>query len=628
MPQLITQIIADGNTSEFPFDFPYVSSDSIRVLIGDTHEKDWRFNATGTSVVLRAAPPAGTLVEIDRHTTSRELVTFTAPALELGSDLTASFTQTLHIAEEAKNFLAGAIIFSPILQAYDAKGHRIANVGLAINPDDVATYGLVRQILLANGVVPPPTEDIDAALLALTPVLVAVEADAADVYAKYAQVIANYNSMTAIVASLTALAADPEPHCPELIDRLDAFLGQTTWRNVVTDPNAVELFTATGTWTKPDPLTHSYKFALVECWAGGAAGASFTKDSTVQTGIGPAPSIPGAGGGSYKRRIVTLSDLPDTLPVVVGQGGLPSAGYTDLAQDGGDSSFGTLLSAQGGKAPRSPLDGGKGGNPNGIRIRLPNGTYLGDGGHYVERTNYLTPSSLPSGGEFHAGGGGVGHGTDPANNHQDPAFDGASSLNGGGGGGAGYTPHLGYTPVAPKVTELAYKGVNQFAIPNDPANPYHYVRLKDGKYLPAGAMTVQSSIRYLDTSGYTPQFYTVDQYQAAFGTNEPYNTVSAGNLVGYGTVNRTDLSGKYLVIDLGTGSAARAASYFLPGKGGSSVSAGPGGDGGLQGQPGRPGSIPSGAGGGAGTPSGSWYNSPSIILGGKGARGQVKVTYW
>lgn len=97
----------------------------------------------------------------------------------------------------------------------------------------------------------------------------------------------------------------------------------------------VQTFTATGTatWTKPANGT----VAFLQVWgAGGGGGSNNT-----------AGAAGGGGGGAYVERLIPLSALAGTVTVTVGAGG---ASQTVAAAGlvGGDSSFGTHVTAYGG----------------------------------------------------------------------------------------------------------------------------------------------------------------------------------------------------------------------------------------------------------------------------------------
>lgn len=105
-----------------------------------------------------------------------------------------------------------------------------------------------------------------------------------------------------------------EPGTPLTIGTLAYFLG----------------FTASGTWTKPTSGWHKNSLVFVQVWGAGGAGAA-----------GAA-----GGGGGYAEAKFRFSDLPASVAVTVGQGGVGST--ADAATAGGASSFGALLTAFGG----------------------------------------------------------------------------------------------------------------------------------------------------------------------------------------------------------------------------------------------------------------------------------------
>lgn len=164
------------------------------------------------------------------------------------------------------------------------------------------------------------------------------------------------------------------------IEYVDSMLGS------VPGPEAVQEFSGNGTWTKPD----YGRFALVRLWGGGGAGGRM---------VG---SVPGGGsGGCYAEKIIPLALLPSTVPVIVGAGGPGRATNGDGA-NGGDTTFGTFLTAKGGLGGKAT---GQGGESQGL-------------------------------GGFHWGGGtGASYSVSAGENPVHTATPAASSVFGGGGGG-------------------------------------------------------------------------------------------------------------------------------------------------------------------------------------------------
>ena len=111
-----------------------------------------------------------------------------------------------------------------------------------------------------------------------------------------------------------------------------------------------EIFTASGTWTCPSGVEK----AFVRIFGGGGGG-----------------STKGAGGGGGYMAYSELDVTPGTAyPVTIGAGG--SSGSA-----GGVTSFGTLLSANGGTAA-SNYNGGSGGTGGGggVGLALDNGVVV------------------------------------------------------------------------------------------------------------------------------------------------------------------------------------------------------------------------------------------------------------
>lgn len=96
----------------------------------------------------------------------------------------------------------------------------------------------------------------------------------------------------------------------------------------------VDIFTSSGTWTKPDGCTR----VRVRLVGGGGAGGPVTGGSGQgQSGSG--------GGGGYVEHWFDADDLGPTESVTIGAGGV---GTTSSASGGGQSSFATLTANGGG----------------------------------------------------------------------------------------------------------------------------------------------------------------------------------------------------------------------------------------------------------------------------------------
>lgn len=578
MVTLIQQFIGDGETKSFGLLFPFITTKDIRATVGLKSERNWTLDASGSSITFEVAPALGVLVEIERHTSSIPVVAFYGPAIQRTADLVKSFTQTLHVAEEARNFVDGAILFSPALNAYTANRKRITNVGLAIKPDDFVTLAYIRSRIVQDIGALPSQADVDAAIAAIQAVIIGYQDDIADVHSQLPVIDLAISNMAATLAILRGLYANPPPDGAAIVSRLDAAIGNADWRYIQDDSLGTTVLDTNGTWTKPDPETTAYKYALVEAWGGGAAGMDFNPAvNIVQTGDGPAPSQPSGAGGGYNRRFYTLSALPDTpIPVVVGQGGDPNG-----TKDGGASSFnGTDLVAPGGKAPSTPYLGGDGGSL--VKQPLPDGRISGKGGAFPSYSSYKTPSTRGAPGINYTGAGGA-PGQESAAYR---ACDGADAEWGGASGGAGAT-------IRPKSSAAA----------NQPT----YLISRVGSPIPgAGTTYPDLKLKQVYPNGVFTS-YVYNYYGTASPTTQPwYNTYLSYSAL---STPPTDL----------------AASYIVQGIGGKSQRGGNGGDGGAPGKPGTDGSKPGGGGGGAGAPSQGW-TSAARIPGGKGAPGRVKIS--
>jgi hypothetical protein len=176
-----------------------------------------------------------------------------------------------------------------------------------------------------------------------------------------------------------------------------------------------KVFTASGTFTKPP----GYTDIDAEVWGAGSSGE--------RSGSGTGAS--GGGGGSYSRRTIAYATVGATETATVGAGG--AAVTTTGWNSGGTSTFGALVSAQGGQL-------GAGGASEGFTQNLAtagqgstvsptqNATFLGGGAASSDR------STNSGNGYF---GGGAGGSIDNAG----VLRTAGASLRGGAGGAAADT---------------------------------------------------------------------------------------------------------------------------------------------------------------------------------------------
>lgn len=193
-----------------------------------------------------------------------------------------------------------------------------------------------------------------------------------------------------------------------------------------------QVFTASGTWTKPSNLNPNAR-VLIECWGGGGGGSSVSTD--------------GGGGGAYASRIVLASQMGATETVTVGAGGTTG----NPGANGGLSSVGSLISAGGGGGGKVGYGGGAGGGGTSADHHTPGAAVTSWSINFKDTvsteagapgTGSATPSTY---GSTTGGGGGgqagTGYGTGSyyggGGGTSDGPATGGPSLMAGAGGGTG-----------------------------------------------------------------------------------------------------------------------------------------------------------------------------------------------
>jgi hypothetical protein len=144
----------------------------------------------------------------------------------------------------------------------------------------------------------------------------------------------------------------------------------------------------------------------------------------------------GGGGGGGGVAAATYTDLRGTYNFSVGGGGI-GYGTTEAGATGGTSSFGSLLSATGGRPSgySSGYNYGRGGTPNGANGGLiPNGAGSAGTTSDIMGSNYVFGSGGGAGGTS-GGAGGEGAGNGGYTNQEGRP---ATNYGAGGGGGGFY----------------------------------------------------------------------------------------------------------------------------------------------------------------------------------------------
>lgn len=153
MASTIANYQGNGSTTDFTVPFDYLTKKFVKVIVdsreklggdyGDT-TKDYFF-VDKTTIRFNTAPASGTEIIIRRYTSATDrIVSFKDASVLKAKDLDASAIQTIHIAEEGRDAINDAIIGDKEGN-WDARGHRITNVGAPIEDNDAVNLKYYKK---------------------------------------------------------------------------------------------------------------------------------------------------------------------------------------------------------------------------------------------------------------------------------------------------------------------------------------------------------------------------------------------------------------------------------------------------------------------------------------------------
>ncbi len=211
------------------------------------------------------------------------------------------------------------------------------------------------------------------------------------------------------------------------------FTGAVTFTGAITGMYDYQVFTSSGTWTKPSNLLGT-EMVVIQAWGGGGAGGGTVASQDIGSG--------GGAGGSYNTTTIRVSMLGSTETVTIGAGG--TAAINTAGGVGGNTTFGSWLTAYGGGGGAVGGANSSGGGGGGLIGPGTSGSGAsgGTGGDYGGGASGASPTQ-PWGGAGGATPGnpgitayfGGGSGAGGANTGTGPV--GGNSTSGGAGGAAG-----------------------------------------------------------------------------------------------------------------------------------------------------------------------------------------------
>lgn len=153
MASTIANYQGNGSTTDFNVPFDYLAKKFVKVTVdsreklggdyGDT-TKDYFF-VDKTTIRFNTAPASGTEIIIRRYTSATDrIVSFKDASVLKAKDLDVSTVQTIHIAEEGRDVINDALIVDKEGN-WDARGHRIVNVGDPIGDTDAVSFKFYKD---------------------------------------------------------------------------------------------------------------------------------------------------------------------------------------------------------------------------------------------------------------------------------------------------------------------------------------------------------------------------------------------------------------------------------------------------------------------------------------------------
>lgn len=147
--ELKTSITYTGTGSQKLFDIPfdYLRTSFVKTNVDDivlTYGEDYVI--INRQIEFTVAPISGSHVVIYRETTTERLVSWADASVLKASDMTINQVQQLHILEEQQDWTKTNSIVMEGTIGWNARFHRIINVGDPVEPQDAVTKQYVEDV--------------------------------------------------------------------------------------------------------------------------------------------------------------------------------------------------------------------------------------------------------------------------------------------------------------------------------------------------------------------------------------------------------------------------------------------------------------------------------------------------